>query len=264
MGIKSMEQVMDKPKRTVLAALLFIATIYLFWAINLPERFVFQHLDASDFESLVLVVLVALWGWLIIRFSHTRFQWGRARHWLILNVIFLTPAVALGAFFYIRYDIPLLASAFVSLDIPLALIFFNSWSIYAFKPGTPTGPEASSKPAGEGIQLVAKMGKRKYVLNPADVLGFQKDEIVYCYTRSGERFVLELSLAALEEQLDSGTFFRLHRQHLVHRDAIRSFRSQPNKSVEVELTHLRSPGFTTAVSRHRAADFRKWVRQGSH
>lgn len=250
-------------KRSWLPPLLFVLTIYFFWAINIPDRYVFHPLDATDVESLVITLLVAFWGWGIIYYSSRRLKSKRARHLFLLNFIFITPALALGAFYYVSHDVSLLASAFLSLDVPLALILFNGWCAYFFRSGHPvkTLIDEAYEPSDE-IRIVGKIGQRKYVLSPVEVLGFQKDGIVYCYTRNGNRTVVEKSLTALQEQWEGQGFFRLNRQHLIHFDSVGIFRSMPNKSIEVQLTHLPRQTGRVIVSRHRASQFRKWMSVG--
>ncbi|GEM_PF-4649470 len=265
MAIKLLFARVWQMKGSWLPLVFFLATIYFFWAINIPDRYIFRHLDASDLEALIITLLVALWGWGVIHLASKLFEHLRAKHWFILNLVFLMPSLALGTFFYVSYDIPLLSSPFLSLDVPLALVLFNGWSIYFFRSlHAPKELKDQDSETDDSIRIVGKIGQRKHVLSAHEIIGFRKDGIVYCYTRIGDRTVVEKSLTALEEQWGKQEFFRLNRQHLVHRDAVRAFRSLPNKSIEVQLAHLPLPEEKVVVSRHRASQFRKWMDAGVH
>lgn len=95
-------------------------------------------------------------------------------------------------------------------------------------------PEAGVRMA----QLSVREASGVRVIPLPDVVCFlSQDHYTLVYTRSGEEFLSELSLASLEERLDPETFVRTHRKCIVRLDAVRSVGIGQNPRVELVTGH---------------------------
>lgn len=77
-------------------------------------------------------------------------------------------------------------------------------------------------------------------------------------TKGGEKHYLDDSLAHIELLLPNELFFRLNRQHLIHRSMIRSYKKETNGKLSVTLTKIDGLPPSVAVSRTKAPSFKKW------
>ncbi|MEM6263661.1 MAG: LytTR family DNA-binding domain-containing protein [Bacteroidota bacterium] len=84
-----------------------------------------------------------------------------------------------------------------------------------------------------------------------------KDEVVYLYTFDGERFPVFKKMEEIAQALDSNQFFRINRQMMVNREAIREIEPYFNRKVVVFLT-FELPE-KAIVSRLKVSPFMKWI-----
>ena len=77
-------------------------------------------------------------------------------------------------------------------------------------------------------------------------------------TTKEEKHYLDDSLTQIESLLPNELFFRLNRQHLVHRSLIRSFSKEVNGKLSVELSAIGGLPPSVVVSRTKAPAFKKW------
>ena len=77
------------------------------------------------------------------------------------------------------------------------------------------------------------------------------------FTGSGERYLVESTLDALEGELDPERFFRISRGAIVARSAVRSVSRHFSGRLKLELQP--APPFEPTVSRARVDDFLKWL-----
>jgi len=84
-----------------------------------------------------------------------------------------------------------------------------------------------------------------------DVVWFEmKDELVWACT-AGDRYALDLTLAALEQKLPEGIFFRSHRGYLVRLDRIEAIEPTGAGTFELTLAHPDHPKIPLARERAR-------------
>jgi DNA-binding LytR/AlgR family response regulator len=89
------------------------------------------------------------------------------------------------------------------------------------------------------------------VVDIADVIWLEvKDELVWAVTAE-DRFALDLTLAALEQRLPSGVFFRSHRGYLVRLDRIAEIEPSGAGTFELILIHPDKPRIPLARERAR-------------
>jgi DNA-binding LytR/AlgR family response regulator len=89
---------------------------------------------------------------------------------------------------------------------------------------------------------------------------FSEHKLTFLVTHHAERFLVNDSLAALEEELPEAEFFRLGRNLLAHITAVRSFRSIGKGRLAVQLHPTTAE--EVQVTQERAADFRSWAGAG--
>ncbi|HEV8284573.1 MAG TPA: LytTR family DNA-binding domain-containing protein [Chitinophagaceae bacterium] len=109
--------------------------------------------------------------------------------------------------------------------------------------------------------------KEKFIVNfnnkwmpvdTKDIAAFQKDNLNYIYTFSGEKYIYDFSpLEEIEELLDSKIFFRANRQVIINIDAVHSVKPHGNQKLAVQL---KAPlKLEVDISREKAPLFRKWI-----
>ncbi|CAA0101744.1 Transcriptional regulatory protein BtsR [BD1-7 clade bacterium] len=91
-----------------------------------------------------------------------------------------------------------------------------------------TTPPNAPPPPRSPERIPCEFAGTHYLLNPSDVIYAGTDTIgtVYLETTNGQTYHTDLTLRALEDQLPD--MLRCHRQHLVRRDAIQSYRTDAN------------------------------------
>lgn len=85
---------------------------------------------------------------------------------------------------------------------------------------------------------------------------FTEHKIVFLMSKSGEKYIIDKTLAELEEELDAEYFFRANRKYLVHIDAIEKFKSDSGKIILQLHPHVIEE---VCVSKENAPNFRHWI-----
>lgn len=113
--------------------------------------------------------------------------------------------------------------------------------------GEPLG--APTTPLG---RLAVRRRGQYVILDVGDVVWFEmKDELVWAVTE-GDRFALDLTLAAVEQRLPDGIFFRSHRAYIVRLDRIAAMEPSGAGTFELILRHPEKPRVPLARERARA------------
>jgi DNA-binding LytR/AlgR family response regulator len=100
-------------------------------------------------------------------------------------------------------------------------------------------------PAGVNRKVVGRRSSDIYLLDPAEILAFQAEgELVHIVTGS-ERYLAELSLKALERELDPIRFRRIHRSTIINTDHIRKISPLTSKRWMLTMSN----GFEAIVSK---------------
>ena len=110
--------------------------------------------------------------------------------------------------------------------------------------------------------------KRFLVKRASDFISIKTEDIAYFYAahklvcmvdKSGHKYILDLSLAEIEKQLDPSMFHRVNRKWLVNIGAIKRIKSFPKSKLQLEL----EPSITEEiiVSQENVALFKEWMGQ---
>ncbi|MEO0899463.1 MAG: LytTR family DNA-binding domain-containing protein [Bacteroidota bacterium] len=88
-------------------------------------------------------------------------------------------------------------------------------------------------------------------------LFYVENELVYLYSLAGERFPLAKKLEYVESVCDPDQFFRINRQMLVNRSAIKAFEPYFNRKIVLQLSITLEE--KPVVSRLKVSPFKDWL-----
>lgn len=107
-------------------------------------------------------------------------------------------------------------------------------------------------------RLLVRKGTAIYPVSVADAAYFYSEhKLVHLVDVQGVRYVSDHSLAALEQVLPAGAFYRANRNFLVGAKAVASFRAY-GKS-KLELTLQPKTAHQVLVSQEKASEFKRWL-----
>jgi DNA-binding LytR/AlgR family response regulator len=117
--------------------------------------------------------------------------------------------------------------------------------------------QLKSAPASEGPKkIVGRRGTDLYLLDPAEIVAFQADgELVHIIT-TGQRYLSDHSLKALEEKLERPRFRRVHRGTLINTDHLRKISPLSSRRWLLKMSN----GFEAVVSKRLASSIREQAR----
>lgn len=95
------------------------------------------------------------------------------------------------------------------------------------------------------------------VVTEEQLAAIGRDELIYLYTRQGEKFVTRYdTLEEVERHLNPRTHFRANRQFIIHIEAIQGYKSSLNGKLQLRLQG--HAALEIIVSREKAAAFKEW------
>ena len=114
-----------------------------------------------------------------------------------------------------------------------------------------------SFPAAQGPKkIVGRRGMDLYLLDPAEIVAFQADgELVHIIT-TGQRYLSDHSLKALEGKLERPRFRRVHRGTLINTDHLRKISPLSSRRWLLKMSN----GFEAVVSKRLASAIREQAR----
>lgn len=90
-----------------------------------------------------------------------------------------------------------------------------------------------------------------------DIACFTRENLIYLYTFSGEKYILDfITLEEIEELLDPALFYRSNRQSIIHIDAVQSIK--PHENQKLTLLMKAPLKMEQDISREKAPGFKKW------
>jgi len=107
--------------------------------------------------------------------------------------------------------------------------------------------------------LVVQGDSIKTVLVENIAYFFAEGKYAFLVEKSGERFLIDITLEKLIHNLDPDDFFRINRGVIVHLDSIKKMNTWFSRRIKLEL----NPPFEkeTIVSTERVKDFKEWLNQ---
>lgn len=110
--------------------------------------------------------------------------------------------------------------------------------------------------------------KRFLVKRGTDYISIKTEEVAYFYAAhkvvcmvdsSGQKFILDQSLADIEMQLDPAHFYRVNRKYLVNMSAIKRIKTYPKSKLLLEVAPLVTDEII--ISQENVASFKQWMGQ---
>lgn len=147
----------------------------------------------------------------------------------------------------------LLQTVFFPVVLPLAVSLFAIW-VFGY-------PWLTREKVETFVPTIKLQKGQKLVITPInDLLGFWVEhKLVFALDKEGEKFFSNESLSELEDQLTARGFFRVNRQMLLKREAIKACQTIKNDRILVELTEPFTHISNCVVSRYKAPAFREWL-----
>jgi two-component system response regulator LytT len=107
-------------------------------------------------------------------------------------------------------------------------------------------------------RFLVKKGEQFNYINTQDIAYFMYDEsLVFVYTNSAMRFILDQSIEMLEKQLNPDNFYRINRKFIINLKSIALIHTYFNNRLKLQL----KPDIQTEVlvSREKVSNFKKWL-----
>jgi two-component system LytT family response regulator len=110
--------------------------------------------------------------------------------------------------------------------------------------------------------------KRFLVKRGTDYISIRTEEVAYFYAThklvcmvdsSGQKFIMDQSLADIESQVDPAAFYRVNRKYLVNMSAIKRIKTYPKSKLLLEVSPLVTEDII--ISQENAAAFKQWMGQ---
>lgn len=95
-------------------------------------------------------------------------------------------------------------------------------------------------------------------VSTSEIMAFEKDNLFYIHTRSGEKHILNFeSMEDIEELIDPNQYYRANRQWIIHVDCIKTVKQLDNLKLTVNLHYPATRQID--ISREKAPLFKKWL-----
>lgn len=150
---------------------------------------------------------------------------------------------------------------FLTIDWPVSLLLvlginYYYYVQYQLKQGTAKST-ISGTPPKEKILLKTNSGYH-WQMTAEIVYAYLENKITYIVDRQGKKRAIQLSLSALEEELQepSTRYFRINRNLLIRRDWITAYKTVRGHRLLVEMSPM--PVKAPIVSKNKAASFKQW------
>ncbi|THU41970.1 response regulator transcription factor [Niastella caeni] len=110
--------------------------------------------------------------------------------------------------------------------------------------------------------------KRFLVKRGTDYISIKAEEVAYFYAThklvcmvdsSGQKFIMDQSLADIETQIDPAVFYRVNRKYLVNMSAIKRIKAYSKSKLLLEVAPLVTEDII--ISQENAAAFKQWMGQ---
>lgn len=100
-------------------------------------------------------------------------------------------------------------------------------------------------------------GKSVSLIPVSEIAVFTKEEIIFLIKADGSKFITDFrSLDEVEELIDPELFFRANRQHLIHIQSIKNYRTNDTGKILLKTNNPKVD--EVLISKERAAEFKRW------
>lgn len=150
---------------------------------------------------------------------------------------------------------------FYTIDLIIIGIWFfviNGvyFGIYFYKSLVIAGQK---RPEIEKKGILVKTGNQSLLVQDSEIaMLIVEDDYVSLISFAGKKYLLDQSLDKLEQTLPTESFFRINRQAILHRQAIKGFSRIENGKLRIQLAFETKSSPELSISRIKAAAFRAW------
>lgn len=121
-------------------------------------------------------------------------------------------------------------------------------------------PETPSQPGSYKKRFLVKRGTDYVSIKAEEVAYFYATHKLVCMVDgTGQKFIMDQSLADIETQVDPAVFYRVNRKYLVNMSAIKRIKSYPKSKLLLEIAPQVSEEII--ISQENAAAFKQWMGQ---
>jgi hypothetical protein len=250
--------------------LLFVAS-YIDWMIQSERRALLKNLVLEDVVDFIMTYFAA-----ITLFYFFRFICLYRKDDLIkkdkIKIAFRFIVAALlmllwETLIYLPYSIfyyqePLSETSFFYNGVPLIILILGFLTIYFYNSHYSMSAQASINPGSNTLrEIIVSKGNKKIIIFEQDFFYFfTKEKLVWLYTAQGALYVVDYTLTELEGLLDPSEFFRINRQLISSRHAIREYSPSTNQKIQVAfMNNEKALLEDVTISKSNAPKFKKWI-----
>ena len=107
-------------------------------------------------------------------------------------------------------------------------------------------------------KFLVKRGTDYISIKVEDIAYFYASHKVVCLVnKQSHKFILDESLAELEEQLDPSMFYRINRKYLINLNAIQRIKSYPKSKLQLDLVPTVEED--VLIAQENVASFKEWM-----
>ncbi len=107
-------------------------------------------------------------------------------------------------------------------------------------------------------RYIVKKGEHLHSITTEEILYFYaEDKITFFKTRDGKRFIIEYTLAQLEDQLDPQLFFRINRQYIISHASLKDVVTHSHSRLKVVIQYAENE--KVIISKQKVAEFKDWL-----
>ena len=116
------------------------------------------------------------------------------------------------------------------------------------------------QPGGNGYKkrFLVKRGSDYASIKTEDIAYFYATHKVVCLVdQKNQKFILDLSLADIEKQIDPHLFYRVNRKYLIQQASIKKIKSYPKSKLQLEVEPAVSEEII--ISQENVTAFKEWM-----
>jgi membrane protein implicated in regulation of membrane protease activity len=245
------------------------------WSIGSESRIFLSGLDGEDYSDFVFSLFMTFSGFYAYKTCAlylSKEKWSKANLAMIvvgvLIVLWETLIFWLYTVFY--YQEPFLSTSYIYTDIQLVLFLTVAFGLYLwvryFRTSTMHSSEHKNEhQADHFLQtfIVSKANTRTVVNTEEVKLFYTTDKLVWMYVSAGNKYLIDHTLKDLEVKLDPREFFRINRQVIMSRKAVKGYHSLDHQKLQIDLNMEGVDPQDLVVSKYNAAHFKKWLKDPS-
>ncbi|CAD5254872.1 MULTISPECIES: LytTR family transcriptional regulator DNA-binding domain-containing protein [unclassified Imperialibacter] len=165
-------------------------------------------------------------------------------------------------YFHLYYKVPISATSFPDYELPFSIIVIGQFNvyyiIYYFYRASKVARHDDGRKTGSLKSVIGTFGRKNVPVEAGNIANiFIRGAVVYITTFEGSRLSINYTLDEVFGLLSEEDFFRANRQVIVHRKSCRSFVSEPNGKLLLEVHP--SMDEPVVISQLKATDFKKWI-----